>query len=464
MGYGNKKFHQGKYHLNRILMKEFSDNLHKEFDDLDGKKVYGKIIPISNNNYQISLITKQMMDQDRRFISLTNQIGELLSPDDENFLKGYHPFFFEFYVDKTKYSDEPLKKSSGKWKEMKIFFSQEKTTDKHDNYIHGFVIFAASPLKRKGAYLKFTNNDDEIDFKDSFSQLLSNGSQQINTAVRDNYIQLLNSTQNIYGIIWNVGQANCISLMLNQEETFFDIGLPVSGSIPYDDNNKAREHLKNSNPKVIILSHWDLDHILGVVDIGANSSPKDSYNVYTNCYWIVPDLSLLNNRSYSSERLCYYLLKQEVIWLVNHTNCNSPILQQNNISIWQGNGRNSNGGRKNNIGLIIKIDYLSDISAQQSVLLSGDCAYEAMPHQLIDNEYCLVISPHHGSRKTIPNLKAENHNARAVISVGENTYHHPDIEHISVLLKNDFRVYFTAGCNKINWFIDSNRKVHIKRY
>ena len=119
--------------------------------------------------------------------------------------------------------------------------------------------------------------------------------------------------------------------------------------------------------------------------------------------------------------------------------------------------------KKNNIGLVIKIDY-PPISEQQSVLLTGDCAYEALPQYLKEEKYCVVLSPHHGSAKTLPSFCKNTHNARAIISVGENKHNHPRIEHITELLERGFRVYFTAGSGGIEFFLDSKQRVRIRRF
>lgn len=465
-------FHMGKYPLNRDLMDDFSKKLHTEFDQLHGKYVYGRINSATNDDgsiekYQVSLITDYMIQQDTRFIELTTSQRNELSTSDEEFLQSYHPFFFEFYGEKRSGKDI-LRNNPQKWKRVKLYFSNDIEFDRDYTVLEGTVIFGASPLKSRGAYLVFVNADEEVNYNTYFSSHLSTTSQCSNSVIQGCYIQLLNSSQNITGTIWNVGQANCISLHLDQKEIFFDVGLPVNSSIPYANRNCARNHMRRATPVGIVLSHWDMDHVLGVVEIGA-ALPEDSpYNVYTNCYWIAPDLALLRNRAKSAERLCFYLMQQGVICLINHVGRNSPVIQTKGsmLSLWQGNGSNSNGGEKNNIGLVIKIDYplIALKSVPQSVLLTGDCAYEALPHPVKAAKYCVVLSPHHGSEKTLPSFCKNTHNARAIISVGKNKYNHPRIEHITELLKRGFRVYFTAGCNGINFFLDSNQRVRISRF
>ena len=462
-------FHMGKYPLNRDLMDIFSKKLYTEFDQLHGKYVYGRINSATNDDgsiekYQVSLITDYMIQQDAQFIELTTSQRNELSTSDEEFLQSYHPFFFEFYGEKRSGKDI-LRDNPQKWKRVKLYFSNDIEFDRDYTVLEGIVIFGASPLKRKSAYLAFVCADDEVNCKADFSAILDNASKLGNDTIQDLYIRLLTSTNNIEGCIWNVGQANCVTLQLDQKEIFFDVGLPVNGPLPYEDRNCARNHMRRSSPLGIVLSHWDLDHVLGVVEIGAELPESLSYNVYTDCYWIAPDLSEVRNRSLSAERLCFYLLRQGLIWLVNHVNRGTPVIQQDTsiLSLWKGNGCDLNGGIKNNIGLVIKLDY-PPISAPQSVLLTGDCAYEALPQDLKEKHYCVVISPHHGSEKTLPSFCKKNHNARAIISVGKNKYNHPRIEHITELLEQGFRVYFTAGCGGIDFFLDSNQRVRIRRF
>lgn len=460
-------FPTGKYPLDRHLMEVFSKKMHTEFEELDGKDVYGRINSPAKDGateeYQVSLMTDCMIRQDARFIKLTRSSLGGLALVDEKFLQGYHPFFFEFYG-KKKRGKYILRDDYPKWKRMKLYFSNDREFSNKDVVLQGIVIFGVSPLKRRSAYLVFVCDADEVHCKADFSVLLADASKYGNNTMRGRYIELLDSTQNIEGIIWNVGQANCVSLMLDQKEIFFDIGLPVNGSIPYGNRNCARNHMRRATPIGIVLSHWDMDHVIGVVEIGAELPEESSYNVYTNCCWIAPDLSEVRNKSLSAERLCFYLLRQGLIWLVNHVDTSTPVIQQSTsiLSLWKGNGCDSNGGRKNNIGLVIKLDYPS-ISEPQSVLLTGDCAYEALPQDLKEAQYGVVLSPHHGSEKTLPSFCAKDHNARAIISVGENKYNHPRIEHITELVERGFRVYFTAGCDDIRVFLKSNQKVCIRR-
>lgn len=473
----HREEHEGlsisKYQLDESLMRDFSNSLRHEFEGLNGKEVYGRITPITGGEkveeFLISLTTKNMQGLDSEFIRLAKMLNDTtshLTVAEENFLKGYHPFFFEFFAEKCEY-DDILLKESGKWKRMKLYFNSDGQKEGGDVVVHGDVIFSASPLQRRGATLIFSSNEDEVKYRADFSSLIDKASREGNRRVEEYYSQQLMPADDVCVEVWNVGQANAVSIWFDGVETFFDIGLPKVGEIPNGEENRARIHMRGAQPEAIVLSHWDLDHILGVVEIGTEVKEEKSYNVYTNCCWIAPDLSLIKEKSQGAERLCFFLLTRCVLWLVNHKDENDvPVLQRDDsiMTLWQGRGIKSNGGEKNNIGLIVKLDYIGSKSAIQSVLLTGDCAYEAMPQMLKERKYSVVLSPHHGSEKTVPSFNSNGPNSRAIISVGCNSYGHPRIEHIATLSENSFHIYYTAGCSGIDIFRGGNNNVHIKRF
>ena len=98
------------------------------------------------------------------------------------------------------------------------------------------------------------------------------------------------------GSIYNVGQGNFIYLKFNDRlKMLFDAGETTIPSTilkeqEYIDIN-SRE-ISQLQPDYIVLSHWDLDHILGiqhfVEDEGENS-------FFKTCTWIAPDIRLLND-------------------------------------------------------------------------------------------------------------------------------------------------------------------------
>ncbi len=255
------------------------------------------------------------------------------------------------------------------------------------------------------------------------------------------------------------------------------------------------QEISSSKPAFIILSHWDLDHILGITHLGANVYAN---NTGKKIWWIAPNLGLLpkKNQTASASRLCAYLVKAKLIWLigdlVNKKSRNKQSIKvldnsSNILSIkmWQGAGKNSPNGINNNIGLILNIcmNVMGngvDI-CNQKLLFTGDCEFRQMKEDVFcdkdqkDCKYDLLVTAHHGSKNAVfnstlsPNIPENREckcvkgtaHARAVISYGVNTHSHPNAEHIAILKRNGFSVYSTPGCQHISFSISENRRLEI---
>ena len=154
-----------------------------------------------------------------------------------------------------------------------------------------------------------------------------------------------------------------------------------------------------------------------------------------------------------------------MIWLVNEDNHNSIVRSQNGFfTLWQGSKQKGNGGRKNNIGLIMQIKHhfsKDRKSVEQNILFCGDCEYEQMPRAICELEYDLIVTAHHGSKHAVPTIMAAQ-NGRAVISVGSNSFGHPAPEHIARLSECGFRVFFTLGYFEINFKINPGKPVEVR--
>lgn len=218
----------------------------------------------------------------------------------------------------------------------------------------------------------------------------------------------------------------------------------------------------NSLPNAIILSHWDVDHILAVGYL-------DSSIIFNRKFiWLAPDLSLvpLAEISHSAYRLCLYLAIKAKLCLIQQAGamvCNSG---DGNFELWQGKGKRGHSTTSNNIGLIIKLKGLSHQNIHSisrplyrkyrdcKILLSGDCEYEQMPSGIVNEQYSLLVAPHHGSNLIMPNFKAELDEGQCIISVGKNTFGHPGGKHIIELSKKEFKEFLpTNGRKSINFHI-----------
>ena len=102
--------------------------------------------------------------------------------------------------------------------------------------------------------------------------------------------------------IYNVGQANCCYCDLTTKKIFFDIGVARSSkSLEMPLIKSAVQEISTLDADAVILSHWDLDHILGVC-----------YNqkCMEGKIWVVPDFEkLYSYPTISIKRVCNYLIK-----------------------------------------------------------------------------------------------------------------------------------------------------------
>ena len=98
---------------------------------------------------------------------------------------------------------------------------------------------------------------------------------------------------------------------------------------------------------------------------------------------------------------------------------------------------------------MIDLNNVIDSDNTQFVLFPGDCSYEHFPKSLKGVPYQLLVTPHHGTAHTVPDLAADTSSSlqtKAVLSVGRNTYGHPALEHIESLLEHGFQLEYTPGC------------------
>lgn len=489
-----KKFNSDpkrKSEFDKVKSKKFSKVVTESVKD---GIVYGKILMNIENdlNYcQISLINDCMLELDAKFMNYHNNKDSYTSSD-KDLMEGYHPYFFEFLIslDKVKLEIlEEFKQYCNKWIKMKLVSNDDRKNKwddiliaKEKVHLFGTVVFGASPLIRQGKELVFSPDDTDVKKyivldSDELKHRIKEYTDNYKGEIENEFCNLIEDANEIKGSIYNVGQGNCISLKMNETDTFFDVGTTVKvfeAEEFYVRMNEAR--LSTMKPQYIVLSHWDMDHVIGVCNIG-NDKEDDDYSVYHNCCWIAPDLNLLSNPSVSARRLCFFLLTTNKIWLVNCQNYRKSVIQSKNgfFSLWQGSKKEGQGSKKNNIGLIIKIEHSckKDINKKtngnknkdmvnQNALFAGDCEFAQMPSVLSDAKYDFIVTAHHGSGHAVPTDRmSAAQNARAVISVGSNTYKHPAPEHIAKLVEKGFRVFFTLGCFKIDFKIKKGEPISI---
>ena len=260
--------------------------------------------------------------------------------------------------------------------------------------------------------------------------------------------------------VYNVGQGYCASIIMQSDRTVFsDMGLSKNPQeLRLQEVRNAKNEIRKTPPPIaVVLSHWDLDHILGVTNAADN--------IY-DAVWIVPDIYTLNKTtsvypkyiSTSAKRLLKYLDWRNSTQLIRISDqFKRQMVYQNaqkTFSIWTGERRPIHGKNKknerytiteaNNFGLIL---FLSN---QYTALLPGDCAYKVLPDSLKSKEISHLVAPHHCSKMSSPNIKpATKGEKKAILTFGlYNTFGHPNPLHKDELMKLGYEILPTPPVAK----------------
>lgn len=275
------------------------------------------------------------------------------------------------------------------------------------------------------------------------------------------------------GSIYNVGQGNFIYLKFNDSlKMLFDAGeTPIPSAILKEQEyiDKNSQEISQLKLDYIVISHWDIDHILGIQHFVEDESEK---SFFRTPIWIAPDIRLLDDKngmckaSIYAQRVCVYLLKVGKLLLINQPN---ELCTNNNsaLQLFQGNCKGSPGSKANNIGLILRIQ-VENKGQVKRFLFSGDCSYWKMRKALSDNNktYDFLVSSHHGAASAVKNgLKffgpKASKEAKAIICTGYNKHGHPHVEHLTFLQNQGFEILFTSGYEKIDFYISEDGDLHI---
>lgn len=294
-----------------------------------------------------------------------------------------------------------------------------KALAKYDSVVTD-VIFAASPVSRSKFNMVYTaacgkNKPLEVDWNNINELSSCQANQLLGKAL-------------ISGTVvkqYNVGQANCTLVEGDYGKFFFDIGFSrESTCVKYIE--------KEFSGMAIMVSHFDIDHILGVC-IDAS---------ILKCNWIIPNFEDVE-LSLTARRLIAILkIRSRGLYKV------SKSVVGFKHKILKGNGKvYAHCNKKNSSGIILEI--------KDNVLLMGDCVYDAVENPggtkyLTGKCYGYVAAAHHGCN--LDNIDL-TFNAKvggvAVISCGlSNHYGHPDKDHVNKLKSHGFAVYETKNMNR----------------
>lgn len=423
---------------------------------LEGKKfarIYGFELNEKNQvKLHMSIVTDNIMKYD------------MIMFDEEKKDQNYKPYFVEFISDYFDLEQLGLDINCQNDQWIEIQFLEGESRKNNGKDILGTFIFSASPLKIDKRRIEVIGVNIPEDVK-NFSKIYLNQAKDyiLDTKKNSSYNQLEEIFPKSYTeceiTIFNVGQGSLNLIEMDNKKFLFDIGdSNYNGeAIERKNKEKADKLIKVINPYCIILSHWDLDHILGIA--------KMTEEIF-DAYWIVPDITEKNGFSDSAKRLICFLAwysKTKLVSIRSKSNdMNNTIIFSNNVfELGKGTGKTYSSKKssylcdkinslnfQNNFGLLLKLK-----GRNENVIFAGDCEYEAFPENFMTEYPDYLVVPHHGS-KMLFDIKIDNSKTKlAFISYGKNKYNckhlnqcpsHPHNCHIRYLEKIGYSVYKTS--------------------
>lgn len=242
---------------------------------------------------------------------------------------------------------------------------------------------------------------------------------------------------------YNVGQGNFSELIdeNKNKKIVFDPGMTYLDD--HDNFLGSRKELETLNAECFFISHFDLDHILGIIYLNDFQFTKDKL-------WIIPKPEKINV-SQNAKRLIWYLHNTSKLRYIEDSNLANVFHFNTNITIYKGTAPFK--GKKDSVytncsGIMISVNGIT-----KSALLTGDCLYNYWSSKILGPsgsiKYDYLIVPHHGCNiKQLASIKIlGNQDATAIVPVGikQKHYHHPNFDHIDRVSKNGFKkIYFTV--------------------
>lgn len=461
-------------------MQLFTDALHRSLEE---NTIYGKFLITENPDSEspdfevsVSLMNRFMLRADLYFITTLMEHSDIFrdfseteipsfSAEDREIYAGYHPYFYEFHARSTDTRLRAIMREyAGQW--LLMHFDDTPPEDEEIS-LAGTMSFSASPLISKGKTLKF----NPASFFDStchtLNTLYSKKNVNLYTGKCVNDSSTFTKFKSILptdircveGTVYSVGLANNISLTLGDPghrsvTLLYDIGCTHVKSVrERPDVEDNLDHFKYKRVDAVILSHWDSDHILGV----GYYNPDNLYS--KDIVWIAPDLNLLSEQELSAgaARLACYVAHKSNLYLANQLD--SKLDTHNKVlELWQGKGKKSGQAtHNNNIGLLIELNGFGFTDGMSHryywkrryfprpffhkvhALLTGDCVFDNIPDTLKSTRYDLLVTPHHGTDLSIPDINGID-DSTAIICADESgtAVSYPGSKHVMGLLQHNF--------------------------
>ena len=441
------------------------EKVHMFFDTIEqGAKIFVQFPEFpefaeetQNQPIKISVVSLEMARYDYEYLSPDPAQSQI------DYLK-YRPYFSFFHVDVTSQNltalrDMKRSHAAGRWHLARM---QDDDLTKNTDYIKweldGTYVTAASPINCVRKRLLIF--DDRMISQESRDEI-----NFITAAYSYDFTGCLKTPaqiQNILELVWdkadspqkidiyNVGHGNADYIRGQKSRILYDIGYEYRKypSLRPTQYPRAAIALRCLEPSCVILSHWDLDHIIGC----AYAKRK-----LFGCPWIAPNL--LEKTSVNAKRLARYLACIGRLFLVERKCCPRKIaditgMPDTHICLWQCYGRDQYVTSKENCtGLVVEIKKGSAPISALHVLLAGDVPYGCLPDVVLKSPIHFLHVPHHCSKMTLDRLQAEKDGANSIAVISTHrvypstgpSYLEEDGTHKMVLGKKFHEVLYTVG-------------------
>lgn len=348
----------------------------------------------------ISVLTDEMLRYDAEMFRVA---------DRETLFHTYRPYFISFIVPLDQNDLSTIADLGDNW--FRAHFDGP-AADSNDNrsYVEltGILETAASPVNyMKRRLLIFTDSSlpqsvlDIINKTYNPSLFVCTNSSDIETILNNAWA---NNFPNIIDI-YNVGHGNADYIKGKNKRILYDIGYNyrTTPACSYPKFPRATQALRQIHPNCVILSHWDLDHIIGC----AYAEPE-----VFRVPWIAPFVALTKRKTKGGRcpnkiRLANYLRQLGNLYLVDREQPNKLIAviscaKNVEIRLWLGSGYDGSITLENRRGLILEI--ADRRSRNPHVLLAGDVPYQCMP-DILNVPVNFMHVPHHCSNMILDRLK-----------------------------------------------------------
>lgn len=364
---------------------------------------------------KLNVMTRSMLEYDESYFFETS----FQKPDE------YRPYFYSYIVYMDAQSDinafNRLREMESKW-----FIADFKKTNHLGWYeYYGAIEKSASPviIRNRRIYI----SDEELD-QTTVDRI--NNAYPVKKASNDSLVRncikaILNNVHFTSSRVYKIGNGNLISLNGNSFVMMYDIGYH---SIQSKDEKRTKygnaiKSFKSIKPNVVILSHWDDDHIMGCAYARSE---------LFECPWFAPEIEKKN--AIGAKRLAAYLTVKNKLTVIQRQKDARKLVEicgtNSVINFYVGENKKKGSITKENCGgIVVEIKNRNRGKTVES-LFCGDVPYEAISTVLWNCRsigYDNLLVPHHGSKMECKSLKIKQH-ANAIVC-GNNKKNRPECSH-----------------------------------